>query len=357
MIGFGTYKVGFIPASASAAVAGQDQQGSKEETARECVLSALECGYRFLDCAQFYGNEKEVGLAIKDSGIPREELFLASKVWTDKIFEGADAVRTQIQQTLDDLGTDYLDLYLIHWPVPGKHVEAYQVLEELQAQGKLRSIGVSNYVIEDIEELMQSAKVVPAINQIEVNPFLYRKKTISYCQSKGIVVQAYRALRDGKAFSHPVIVKMSEKYKKSPANILGRWCVQKNVIYIPKSVKKERMLANMDVFDWKLEEQDVQELDLLTTQENLETFKALYLKCVLRDTPLSGTEEGKKLLRFFHGRVEPHYRAVPRLPSSQSTALHCRPLAGRSAAYRRWQFPSTRTGPGGGNSLCNNRRC
>eukprot|EP00960_Hanusia_phi_P027709 746970-Hanusia_phi.AAC.2 len=165
MIGFGTYKVGFIPASASAAVAGQDQQGSKEETARECVLSALECGYRFLDCAQFYGNEKEVGLAIKDSGIPREELFLASKVdgrlptpspshwtgkvWTDKIFEGADAVRTQIQQTLDDLGTDYLDLYLIHWPVPGKHVEAYQVflspqilcLSKRMVQGAGRAAG------------------------------------------------------------------------------------------------------------------------------------------------------------------------------------------------------------------------
>jgi len=297
MIGFGTYKVGFVPASASAAAAGQTQAGGTQVTARQCVKLALEVGYRFLDCAQFYGNEKEVGLGIKDCGIPRDQVYLASKVWTDKIYEGRQAVRQQVLDTLEDLQTDYLDMYLIHWPVPGKHIEAYLELEALQAEGKIKSIGVSNYVVEDLEELLLAATVVPSINQIEVNPMLYRRKTIEWCSSKGIQVQAYRALRDGKAFEDATIKKVAAKYAKTPAQVLGRWCVQKGVIYIPKSIKKERMEENMAVFDWSLDPADMAALDALTTPENLDAFKALYMKCVTRDTPIVGTPEAAAITR------------------------------------------------------------
>lgn len=292
LIGYGTYKVGFVPASASSATAGA--AAAPERTARECIGEALEVGYRFFDCAQFYGNEGEVGLAIKDSGLPREALYLESKVWTDKIYEGPAAVRGQLEKTLQDLGTTYLDLYCIHWPVPGKHVEAYLELEKLQAEGKIRSLGVSNYTVEDFEELMERAAVVPAVNQIEINPFLYRQKTIAFFESKGVKLQSYRALRDGKAFEHPQIVAIAKKYEKSAAQVLGRWCVQKGFIYIPKSVKRERMLENAAVFDFELGEEDVKLLDSLTTPEAIQAFKVLYEKCVNRDTPKAGTTEGVK---------------------------------------------------------------
>ncbi len=146
-IGFGTYKVGFIPASASSAVA-SPASNTVERTAEECVTDALSVGYRFLECAEFYGNESEVGKAIAKSGIERSDLFLCSKVWTTTIEKGEDAIRAQLDKTLSDLGTDYVDLYLIHWPVPGKHVEAYKVLEVLKSEGKIKNIGVSNYAVE-----------------------------------------------------------------------------------------------------------------------------------------------------------------------------------------------------------------
>jgi len=197
-IGFGTYKVGFIPASASSAVAAGGVSSEPQRTAEECVRDALSVGYRFLECAEFYGNESEVGKAIKASGVPREELFLCSKVWTTTIEKGDDAIRAQLEKTLSDLGTDYVDLYLVHWPVPGKHVDAYKTLLNLKKEGKIRNIGVSNYAVEDYKDLL-SAGVTgddrPAVNQIEINPFIYRKNTIDYFKSEGVVLQSYRSLR------------------------------------------------------------------------------------------------------------------------------------------------------------------
>jgi diketogulonate reductase-like aldo/keto reductase len=131
----------------------------------------------------------------------------------------------------------------------------------------------------------------------QVNPFLYRRKTVDWCKAKGIAVQAYRALRDGKAFEHPTVVSVAAKHGKTPAQVLGRWCVQKGVIYIPKSVKEERMRENLAVFDWSLDAGDVEQLDALTTADNLETFKALYIKCVTRDTPIAGSQEAADMTR------------------------------------------------------------
>jgi len=285
VIGYGTYKVGVIPASASSAAGGAPPPPTDEANPADCVKLAIECGYRFFDCAEFYANEAAVGDGIAASGVPRDQLFLASKVWTTTIHNGPEAVQAQLEKTLKDLRTDYIDLYCIHWPVPGKHVAAYQQLEKAQKAGQIRSLGVSNYAVEDFEELMQSATVPPTINQIEINPFLYRKNTIKFFEEKGVKMQAYRALRDGKAFDEPSVVEIAAKHKVTPAQVLGRWCVQHGFIYIPKSVKKERMLQNMDVFGFALDEFDMATLDGKTTPEAIAKFKELYVKCVVRDTP------------------------------------------------------------------------
>lgn len=294
-IGFGTYKVGFIPSSASASVAGAETT-QVERTAEECVLDALEVGYRFLECAQFYGNEAQVGSAIKKSGVARTDLFICSKVWTTTIEKGEQAIRAQLDQTLSDLSTDYVDLYLIHWPVPGYHVEAYKTLLKLQAEGKTRGVGVSNYALEDFLELKDAGICdLPEVNQIEINPFLYRKNTIRNLKAEGVTMQSYRSLRDGKAFDNPLLVELATIKNKTPAQILGRWCVQKGFVYIPKSVKKERMIENAQVFDFALSDEEMSRLDSLTTQEALDAYQQLYRKCVNRDTTKDGTVDGVKM--------------------------------------------------------------
>jgi diketogulonate reductase-like aldo/keto reductase len=260
------------------------------------VRDALDVGYRFLECAEFYGNESEVGKAIASSGIPRDELFICSKVWTTTIEKGPEAIEKQLDKTLQDLGTDYVDLYLIHWPVPGKHVEAYKKLEELQKAGKIKGVGVSNYAWEDYLELKDAGVTqLPLVNQIEINPFLYRKNTIQKFQDEGVVMQSYRSLRDGKAFDNPVLAQIASAKGKTPAQILGRWCVQKGFVYVPKSVKKGRMVENAEVFDFELTDDEMKDLDGLTTPEAIETFVGLYRKCVNRDTSKDGTMDGVKM--------------------------------------------------------------
>jgi len=294
LLGYGTYKVGFVPASASAAAGGQ-LSGEEGPSARDCVRAALEVGYRFLDCAQFYGNEAQVGAALRDAGVPRHELYLASKVWTDTIFAGREAVRAQVVKTLADLGVETIDLYCIHWPVPGKHVDAYLELEACQRDGLIRSLGVSNYAVEDYRELMGKATVKPVINQIEVNPFLYRRRTIAAFEAEGVKIQSYRALRDGKAFGDPTVVSIAAAHGRTPAQVLGRWCVQKGVICIAKSVKRERMAENAQIFDFALTDEEVAQLDALTTDAAIGAFRELYRKCVNRDTPRAGTLDGVKM--------------------------------------------------------------
>jgi len=280
-IGFGTYKVGIVPTSASSAKSAVANEAPKsiERTAEECVADALDVGYRFIECAQFYMNESEVGKAIAKSGIERKDLFLCSKVWTTTIEQGPQAVEEQLERTLADLGIDYIDLYLIHWPVPGKHVEAYKTLERLAKDGKIRGIGVSNYAWEDYLELKEAGvENLPLVNQIEINPFLYRKNTIARFAEEGVVLQSYRSLRDGKAFDDPTVLKVAQSHNRSAAQILGRWCVQKGFIYIPKSVRKDRMVENSKVFDFELSDEEMEELDDLTTESAIETFGNLYRK-------------------------------------------------------------------------------
>ena len=179
--------------------------------------------------------------------------------------------------------------------MPGKHVEAYKTLEKLQKEGKIRNIGTSNYAVEDYKELLDGGITLkPTVNQIEINPFLYRKNTIDYFRGEGVVLQSYRSLRDGKAMDHPTLAKIGAAHSKSPAQVLGRWCIQHGFIYMPKSVKKERMVENGEVFDFELTTDEMEELNSLTTPDAFSTFKTLYQKCVNRDTTKDGSMDGVK---------------------------------------------------------------
>ena len=168
-----------------------------------------------------------------------------SQVWGDKIYEGREAILAQLDQTLKDLQVDYLDMYLVHWPVPGKHVAAYQVLEEAQAAGKVKAIGLSNYTREDYEDLLEVLKVRPVVNQIEMNPFLWRKNTFEYFMGQQIAIQSYRALRQGKEMANPAITAMATKYGKTAAQVLGRWCVQRKIIVVAKTVRSAAELCEI----------------------------------------------------------------------------------------------------------------
>jgi diketogulonate reductase-like aldo/keto reductase len=180
--------------------------------------------------------------------------------------------------------------------VPGKHVGAYKTLEKLQREGKVRNIGVSNYAVEDYKELLDAGIASrPAVNQIEINPFLYRRNTVDYFRGEGVVLQSYRSLRDGRAMDHPVLSRIGAAHSRSPAQVLGRWCVQHGFVYTPKSVRPERMAENARVFDFELSEGEMEELDGLTTAEALDVFRTLYRKCVNRDTTKDGTMEGVKM--------------------------------------------------------------
>eukprot|EP00941_MAST-03F_sp_MAST-3F-sp1_P004752 g4752.t1 len=294
LLGYGTYKVGFIPASASSqqnATNNSAENVSTSSSTVSIISNALLSGYRLLDCARFYGNEKSVGDAIRLSGIPRSELFLSGKVWNDAIETGPEAVKEQVYASLSDLQVTYLDLCLVHWPVPGKHVKAYKALIELQREGKIRSLGISNYTIEDYEELMaeltsEEKEVLPCVLQIEVNPFLHRKKTLDYFRRQGVQIQAYRSLRQGKELLHPSVLAVAQKHKKTAAQVLERWCIDQKIAIIPKSTKRSRMDENASIFDFKLDDDDFKKLDGLTTVSNLTEFEELYRKCIVRDTSI-----------------------------------------------------------------------
>jgi diketogulonate reductase-like aldo/keto reductase len=226
---------------------------------QQAVLWALEAGYRHIDTAAIYANEADVGEAIKTSGIPREQIFVTTKLWNSE--HGAKHARHAISSSLTRLGLDYVDLYLIHWPVQGLRTETWKALEGFVAEGKCRAIGVSNYMVHHLEELLSRSQVVPAVNQIEVSPFNYKKDLIRFCADKGIVVEAYSPLTQGQRFDHPAIVAAAAKYKRSPAQILIRWALQHDLVVLPKSVKKERIGENAAVFDFSIAPEDMEILD------------------------------------------------------------------------------------------------
>jgi diketogulonate reductase-like aldo/keto reductase len=237
------------------------------ETTLKTVKYALKIGYRHIDTARLYGNEKDVGRAVTESGIQREEVFVATKVWNSD--QGYDLTLKAFEGSLQRLGLYYVDLYLIHWPVRGKVVETWKAMAKILNGGKSRAVGVSNYSVSELEETIQTSDIVPAVNQIEFHPFLYQEHLLQFCQSNKIQVEAYSPLTRGKRLNHPTIRKTAKKYGKTPAQVFIRWCLQHDLVVIPKSSHYERILENSQVFDFTIEAEDMERLNSLN--ENLRT--------------------------------------------------------------------------------------
>ncbi|WNG49654.1 aldo/keto reductase [Archangium minus] len=229
------------------------------QVTRQAVLSALSAGYRHIDTARIYGNERDVGAAVRESGLPREDIFVTTKLWNED--QGYDSTLRACERSLKDLGLEYVDLYLVHWPVPGRRLDSWRAMEKLLAEGKCRAIGVSNFLEHHLDQLLAHAQVVPAVNQVEQHPFLYQPSLLRYCADKGIAVEAYSPLTKGLRLGDPRVVEMARRHGKSPAQVLIRWCLQHELVVIPKSVHEERIRENASVFDFSLSSEDMQRLD------------------------------------------------------------------------------------------------
>ncbi len=232
-----------------------------DEEVHGAVLAALKAGYRSIDTAAAYQNEAAVGAAIRASGVPREDIFLTTKLWNED--QKARRALEAMDESLTRLGTDYVDLYLIHWPWAETYVETWSALETIYAAGKARAIGLSNYHSHHIDALLATASVVPAVDQIEFHPNLVQSQLRSYCDGKGIRVEAWSPLMRGECADEPTICTLAEQHQRTPAQIVLRWNLQHGVVTIPKSVREERIIENAGIFDFVLSEQDMAALDAL----------------------------------------------------------------------------------------------
>ncbi|KAF9303296.1 hypothetical protein BGZ74_004027 [Mortierella antarctica] len=246
LIGLGTYLI---------------EPGKQTEDA---VLWALHAGYRHIDTASLYRNEASVGNAIRQSGISREEIFVTTKLFNND--HGYDKALAACNLSLQKLGLDYIDLYLIHSPKPGPELraESWKALETLVEQGKVKSIGVSNYGVAHLKGLLASnPRIKPAVNQVEIHPWLTRNDIVKYSEEHGIAIEAYSPLSRGRRLQDPTVIKIGEQYNKSAAQVLIRWSLQRGHVVLPKSIHKERIEQNADVYDFELSEEDVKILDHL----------------------------------------------------------------------------------------------
>lgn len=224
------------------------------------IKSALRAGYRAIDTAAVYGNEDGVGQALRETDIPREEIFVTSKVWNAD--QGYDATLKAFDASLERLGLSYLDLYLIHWPVAGKYVETWRALTDLYKEGRVRAIGVSNFHVHHLKDILDSSDVVPAVNQVECHPLLNQKEIRDFCQMNNIVLEAWSPLMKGN-LNLPVLEELAKTYQKTPAQIVLRWHLQHGVVIIPKSVHDHRIKENAQIFDFSLSSADMDAIDAL----------------------------------------------------------------------------------------------
>jgi diketogulonate reductase-like aldo/keto reductase len=236
------------------------QAGSGKAT-RNAVAEALRAGYRHVDTARIYGNEADVGAAIRESAVPREEVFVTTKLWNDD--QGYDRALRAFDQSLERLGLEYVDLYLLHWPVPGRRRDSWRALEKIFAEKRARAIGVSNFLVPHLEDLMKVAQVAPAANQIELTPFLQRRETLALCKQLGIVVEAYSPLTRGKRLNHPVVRAVAGEVKRTSAQVMLRWGIQRGAVILPKSVTPARIVENAALFDFILDAGQMARLDAL----------------------------------------------------------------------------------------------
>lgn len=236
----------------------------KVEDGQEVVDSvkyAIKAGYKSIDTAKIYENEEGVGQAIKESGVSREELFVTSKVWNAD--QGYDTTLQAFETSLNKLGLEYLDLYLIHWPVEGKYKDTWKALEKLYKDGKIRAIGVSNFQVHHLEDLIADAEVKPMVNQVEFHPLLTQREVREYCKKQGIQVEAWSPLAQGELLDNEVLTQIAEKHGKSTAQVILRWDLQNEVVTIPKSTKEHRIIQNADVFDFELNAEEVEKINAL----------------------------------------------------------------------------------------------
>ena len=225
----------------------------------ESVGAAIETGYRSIDTAAAYNNERGVGRALAESGISRNDIFLTTKVWNSN--QGYDSALRAFDESLERLGTDYVDLYLIHWPVKGRFVQTWRALERIYAEKRARTIGVSNFHIHHLEELLGESEIVPAVNQVEFHPFLLQSDLRAFCRERSIQYEAWSPLMQGTALRDKTVRKIAKKYGKSAAQIIIRWDIQHEVVTIPKSVHSERIEENSRVFDFEISNEDMVRLD------------------------------------------------------------------------------------------------
>jgi len=225
------------------------------------VRYALEIGYRHIDTAALYANEEDVGRAVRECGIPRTDLFVTTKLWNSD--QGYRSALKAFDRSLQRLGLDYVDLYLIHWPEPGKRAESWRALVEIRQRGQARSVGVSNYTVAHLKELLAESDVVPANNQVEFSPFLYQRELLEFCRAQDISLTAYCPLTHADKLDHPVLVAIGKRHGKTSAQVLLRWALQHGVCAIPKSARPERIAENAALFDFALDAADIKALDAL----------------------------------------------------------------------------------------------
>jgi diketogulonate reductase-like aldo/keto reductase len=228
---------------------------------REAVRAALQLGVRHVDTARAYGNEEDVRDGIAASGVPRGEVFVTTKLWNTD--HGYDETLRACDASLERLGTDWIDLYLVHWPVQKVRHQTWRAMERVLADGKAKAIGVSNYTVGHLEELLARAKEPPSVNQVELHPFLTQPELRRFCGAHGIAVEAYAPLVKARRMDHPVLRRVAERHRRTPAQVLVRWALEHGLVVIPKSVRPERIRENADVFGFALDAHDVAALDAL----------------------------------------------------------------------------------------------
>ena len=231
------------------------------KTTSQAVLDSLEAGYRHIDTARAYDNETDVGRAVNDSGLPREDLFITTKLWNQH--QGYEEAIEACEKSLNRLNCDYIDLYLIHWPLREKRNHSWKAFIELRDRGLCKSIGVSNFTIEHLAEIEAKFGILPTVNQVEFHPYHYQKELLDYCNSKNIIIEAYSPLVHAKRMDEPKLGAISEELGKTPAQILIRWSIQRGMVVLPKSVNKSRIVENFSVFDFDIPDSMMKKLDEL----------------------------------------------------------------------------------------------